>query len=68
MGAHSTMQITRDDALQYIIDGLFKSSDAELEDILFQLYGDKTLYRFDIVSEYDYESGYYQFRKKQDED
>ncbi len=57
MGAKSTIEITRKDALDFI-DRLLKNkiSDEELEKIMEILYGDKLLYNYSIVEYYSYSS------------
>lgn len=49
----TTMCITRHDALKEIVNKLFYVSDFELEDILFDLFGEETLHNFSIVEGYD---------------
>lgn len=57
MGAHSTMEITRADALRLIRDSLEEASDDEVSRILYDLWGDKRLYNFRIVYDYDDSTG-----------
>lgn len=52
MGAHSTMDITRADALAVLQRALAKATDRELEAALFALVGDKAFYNFHIVAMY----------------
>lgn len=58
MGVYSTMYITRDDAKMLIMKKMFNYTDAELEDMLFAIYGPKTLNNFTIVHEYSAEDEY----------
>lgn len=64
MGAHSTLSITREDAIKELYSKMRfeEMSDEEIENILYSLLGDKTLYNFKIVSEYN-SDGYYEYRK-----
>jgi len=52
MGAYSTMDITRPDAVAVITARLLNASDEELENVLFDLFGDKHLSNFQVVSDY----------------
>ena len=52
MGAHSTLNITREDAIAEAIKSLATATDEELEEALFELVGDKKLTNFRIVPEY----------------
>lgn len=60
MSAYSTMSITREDAEYELLKrGLsIPKSDCELEDKLFQLWGNQTLYNFRIVYDYGIGSHY----------
>jgi len=53
MGADSTLNITREDALQLGIKKLLEADDTQLERVLHDLV-DNNLYYFNIVSEYSY--------------
>jgi len=54
MGAHSTMTITRNDALTEINRKLLTASDEDLECILFDLVdGDGKLFTFKIINDYE---------------
>lgn len=53
MGAHSTMEITRRDAMSLIREALEEASDEEINRVLYDLWGDKRLYNFRIVSDYE---------------
>lgn len=53
MGAHSTMEITRGDALDEILVVIRQASNEELENVLFSLFGDCTLHNFMIVKDYN---------------
>jgi len=53
MGIYSTIDITREDAISLIMKGIEESSDDELADALFDLYGNKTLNNYFIVSSYE---------------
>lgn len=57
MGAYSTMSITREDAMKEILSRVVSASDEMLEDLLFDLIGNKTLYNFRIVGEYTNDDG-----------
>jgi hypothetical protein len=52
MGVHTTLDITRTDAIYEITNALRSASDQELENVLYSLYGDKLLYNFSIVPDY----------------
>lgn len=52
MGACSTMDITREDAMTEIMSHLFHASDDEIAEVLYELVGHRRLYNFCIVSEY----------------
>lgn len=53
MGAYSTMSITREDALKEILSRIVGAPDGVLEDLLFDIVGQKALYNFRVVSQYD---------------
>ena len=55
MGAYSTVQITREDALKELTKAIAKlgsASNEELEDLLETFYGERKLYNFSIVPSY----------------
>lgn len=56
MGAYSTLDITRKDALDAIRARLERCNDTELAEAMFGLFGDRTLCNFTIVDKYDEES------------
>ena len=56
MGAYSTLDITREDALEAIRARLNRCNDDELAEAMFGLFGDRTLCNFTIVDKYDEES------------
>jgi len=59
MGAKSTCDITKEDALSEIMKHLLKASDRQLEEVLEDLVGDDYLLNFSIVTEYlDDDSGW----------
>lgn len=53
MGAYSTMEITRQDAISVILQNLHTASDEEISDMLFELVGRKNLHNFKIVADYN---------------
>lgn len=53
MGAKSTMNITRQDALSECMRHLMLCDDQQLALVLEDLVGDETLYNFSIVAGYD---------------
>ncbi len=53
MGACSTIEITKEDAIKLITDNLNRASDSELEDLCYTLWGEKRLRNFSIVNEYN---------------
>ena len=53
MGAYSTMEITRADALAEIIRALAAASNYDIENVLFTLLSDRLLYNFSIVEDYE---------------
>ena len=53
MGACSTMDITREDALGEIVKHLFTASDDKIAEVLYDLVGYDRLYNFKIVREYE---------------
>ncbi len=52
MGAYSTMDITRDDAIESILRELENATDEQISDTLFALIGDKWIHNFNIVENY----------------
>ena len=52
MGAKSTCDITKEDAVCEIVKHLLKASDRQLEEVLEDLVGDDYLLNFSIVIEY----------------
>ena len=62
MGAYSTMEITRADAFAEIIRALSSASDYELEQVLFDLVGEKLLYNFSIVSDYESTDWFFKYK------
>lgn len=58
MGVHSTMAITRADAIREIEDRLGLASDEEIAEILFTLVGDQTLRNFRVVADYGEAKGF----------
>ncbi len=52
MGARSTMEITRNDAVAEIMRALTSASDEQISMILEDLIGGKHLYNFNIVQDY----------------
>jgi len=58
MGVHSTMCITREDAIKEIINRLDTASDEEIAEALFGIAGNKLLFNFWIVQSYENEDMY----------
>lgn len=57
MGIHSTCEITKEHALEFIQDGINRADKEQLGSILFALYGDATLLNFKVVDNYNKEQG-----------
>lgn len=53
MSIYSTLDITRADALSEILKKLSCATDAELEEVLFALFAERTWYNFNIVPSYN---------------
>jgi len=53
VGAYSTLNITREDAMKLILSKVVGAPDGVLEDLLYSLYSDRLLYNYRIVSEYE---------------
>ena len=61
MGANSTLDITRNDALAEMMKHLLRATDEELEEALYELAGRRNLYNFRIVESYS-EQGEKEYR------
>ena len=66
MGAHSTLRISREIALQKIHEMIGIASNSQLEEILFELWGDDKLYNFNIVN-YQAEDDHLVIKKEDNE-
>jgi hypothetical protein len=53
MSPYSTLNITRDDARMLIMKKMFNFTDEQMEDMLFSIYGNKTLNNFNIIRQYE---------------
>jgi hypothetical protein len=59
MGAHTTLDITREDCLKEILAKILSADDNKLASIAFDLFGDEQLYNFNVVRHYDPSNKHY---------